>query len=103
LAGVGCQGSYPIAASQCDEFCDAAQSFYFCGGYEPATCVLSCVQTGGDAPECHAEVEALVACLRKASAQGLGCQPLAQGELEPCSQENQRYGECIVPHAQSPR
>jgi hypothetical protein len=99
FAGIGCQGGYPIPASQCDQWCDAFAPA-LCSSYDPAECVLSCSQRGGDATECHAELETLLACLRSKSPHELACETWGfNGTQQPCFGEEQSYEECTSPYA----
>jgi hypothetical protein len=94
----GCQGGYPIPASQCDQWCDASQ-LTFCGNYDPAGCVLTCNQRGGDATECRTELDTLLACLRNQSSHELECQTWLYEGTPPCLDEEYAYELCAAPHA----
>jgi hypothetical protein len=99
LLCASCQDGYPIAASQCDEWCDAAEPT-FCGNYDPAGCVLECSQSGGDAPECHAELVALVTLLRGLTEQQLACaNQFRDGQPPPWNNAQQAYARCSALHS----
>ena len=115
FACVGCQGGYPITATQCDQWCNATQSFS-CHPVDPAGCVLTCSRQGGDAPACHAELDALLTCLSGPSLHGMDCDtwvlansgsllaPLRQDATLPsCYAEEVNYELCAEPYAEPGR
>jgi len=100
FACFGCQDGYPIPASQCDRWCDASK-LTFCSSYDPAGCVLTCSQRGGDAPACRAELDTLLACLGRQSPHELECETyIYEGApAPPCLDEESDYEVCTVPYA----
>jgi hypothetical protein len=99
LLCASCQDGYPIPASQCDEYCDALKPT-FCGNYDPAGCVLQCAQIGGDAPECHAELVALVSLVRGLSEQQLACEnQFSNGQPPLWNDAEMAFGRCVALHS----
>jgi hypothetical protein len=100
LGCVSCQDGYPIPASQCDQWCDATKLFG-CQPYDPAGCVVSCNKSGGDAPECHAQLDAVLGCLGEHPLGGLSCDDWFASSSTgaappPCFAEEQDFEACVV-------
>jgi hypothetical protein len=102
LLGLGCQGGYPIPASQCDQWCDAAKvpcAAMYVTSTDPAECVRNCVRRGGDATECEAELDVTVACLREPASAYSDCSTrLENGQPRVCDQEQTAYEQCTIRH-----
>lgn len=59
---LACQGSYPLAPTACDDWCEATKELQ-CGFYSPAGCVAECEQSGrASRPECRQQFDAALAC-----------------------------------------
>ena len=100
----GCQNGYPIPATQCDEWCDATKMFG-CFDYDPAGCVASCNHHGGDATQCHAQLDAVLSCVRSQPS-AVTCEQfigdLANGGPPgTCASEQDDFEACAIPYADS--
>ena len=98
VSAPSCQDGYPIAATQCDEWCDASRPF-ICSAYDPAGCVLTCQQRGGDAPQCQAEFEVLRDCLRNHLPNQDTCSPYGTEPSGPCPNELGSFAACAALYA----
>ena len=84
---LGCQDGYPISATRCDEWCDASQALD-CGTYDPAECVVGCETARLGAPECQADLDSALSCLRGKTASELSCETWAtSAKGPPCRDE----------------
>ncbi len=103
LLVAGCQGGYPIPASQCDEWCDAEQASFCTQPYDPAACVLDCHRRGGDASQCHAELETLLTVVRSKSAAELqqACDERVHGLVPSWAELEYEYESCAVPYSEN--
>jgi len=82
---LGCQGSYPLAPTLCDEWCDATQQSS-CFTYDPAGCVASCERQGLDSAVCAPLVKTAVACAREHPPQERSCVFESEPSAYPCAQ-----------------
>ena len=90
----GCQDGYPIAPTQCDEWCEASHGLA-CVRYDPAGCVFTCRERGGDAPECAGEFAPVLACLRDVPKRPVACEG-ERYEDRPCWAELSVFAACTV-------
>ena len=80
-----CQDGYPIAATRCDDWCEASL-ILGCTVDDPAACVVACEDQGISAPACEARFEVVMSCLRSPSRNDLDCAP--------CFVEEQSLASC---------
>jgi hypothetical protein len=96
---VGCQDGYPIAATRCDRWCDLLQTTE-CGGYTPASCVVTCEQSFAGAG-CTDDFDAVLHCLEMHRSE-LKCADLGSPLITVCETEIANLRRCAMPEAPAP-
>jgi hypothetical protein len=86
FASSGCQDGYPIAATQCDDWCHQTRRLV-CGETDPAACVAACEKAGVGRPECAELAMLAVQCLQGKTDQELDCETWTYAIAPPCSVE----------------
>jgi len=99
FAAFGCQDSYPIAATPCDEWCEANELLN-CGAIKPAQCVVGCESAGYSLPRCKQALERDILCLQAAPKNVNYCSYLVDF---PCTAEQNDLYNCSAAVTDHPR
>jgi hypothetical protein len=98
LLSAACSGGYPLEPTRCDDWCDATQGAWECGGeYDPAGCVSQCEAQQLDRQECGTHYDDAVRCYRTTpGATNRECvyDPTSFMLLRPCQDETLRLMSC---------
>lgn len=96
VVATGCQGDYPIAATACDEWCEATKGMS-CGYDDPASCVSLCEsQNITHTAECQALFDAALSCYElNPSAASYHCTYNPSPMPAPCDAEMQAMLACV--------
>ena len=99
VAVVGCQDGYPVAATSCDEWCEASELLN-CGAIKPAQCVVGCESAGYASPRCEQALERVTRCLQAAPKDLNYCSYLVNF---PCTAEQTDLYNCSSAEMNHPR
>jgi hypothetical protein len=88
-----CQDAYPIAATECDEWCDASH-LLACGSYNPADCVALCEQQRLSRADCRGYFETALDCLHGTPNSELECASWLYTKPAPCNDDLTQLYDC---------
>ena len=97
---VGCQGSYPLPPTVCDDWCDVVPSLD-CITQNPAACVASCEQEGYSSAMCEPAAKAVITCLRMQPRIHSLCENDPQTSTVPCLEELDVAANCASAYEQA--